>query len=532
MIRSIYAGVSGMKNHQIRMDVVGNNIANVNTVGYKSGRTNFQDTLYQTIKYASTSTNPAQAGLGSVVASININMAPGGLQSTGRVLDLAINGSGFFKVQAPDGSEYFTREGVFYIDQNGFIVNSSGYKLVGELRNVTSAVGEKFARVTAGEVPNRTTTSLTLRGTLADGSTGKWETITIDTAGRADINAGSSYTIAANGATKLKDLGFASNDVIYISYTNSYTGVSGSFSITVTDPANQDFAWLKSEFETQADNAGLKEDVKIYFTDGGSEVGLDGLDGDGDEGFGFRTTDYGPGVKLTVSVKDSTGNVKQVFNGSGSDFVNGFAEEYGTGDDIHTIVNKINAKTGVTGVYAFRNVDDKLELRSVNLTQDAVIEIAGDARGYLGFSETEYKNDGSYAITVLQLKNLPVASLSIRSDGVISGSDSKGYPLEFVERTTPFDLAQICLYTFPNQDGLARVDKNLFRTSASSGSAQEGKPDTPGYGSIESGYLEMSNVDLTDEFATMITTQRGYQANARIITVSDSMLEELIQLKR
>lgn len=135
MIRSLYSGVSGMRNHQTRMDTIGNNIANVNTTGFKSSRVNFQDALSQKIKSGGNSTNPAFVGTGVNMASISTNFNNGPLQNTGRILDLAIQGNGFFMVS--DGTnDYYTRDGVFFIDQGGNIVNSDGYTLDG-----TTAIG-------------------------------------------------------------------------------------------------------------------------------------------------------------------------------------------------------------------------------------------------------------------------------------------------------------------------------------------------------------------------------------------------------
>ncbi|MEW6423395.1 MAG: flagellar hook-basal body complex protein [Bacillota bacterium] len=133
MIRSLYSGVSGLRNHQIRMDVIGNNIANVNTTGFKGSRANFQDVLSQTIRPAGGpgtnygSTNPSQVGLGMSLAGISTNMGQGALQNTGRTLDVAIQGNGFFVVQKPDGNRYATREGIFFVDSQGYLVNSNGY---------------------------------------------------------------------------------------------------------------------------------------------------------------------------------------------------------------------------------------------------------------------------------------------------------------------------------------------------------------------------------------------------------------------
>lgn len=136
MIRSLYSGTSGMKNHQTRMDVIGNNIANVNTIGYKSSRANFQDMLYQLQRSPSApseggagSINPAQVGTGMLVMGIGTNMGQGALQSTGRVLDLAIQGNGFFQLKDNGGNFYYTRNGIFNLDANGCIVDSNGYLL-------------------------------------------------------------------------------------------------------------------------------------------------------------------------------------------------------------------------------------------------------------------------------------------------------------------------------------------------------------------------------------------------------------------
>lgn len=130
MLRSLYSGISGLRNHQVRMDTVGNNISNVNTTGFKSGRVNFQDSLSQYY-----SNNAAigqnQVGTGMKVASINNNYTQGAMQATGRTLDMAIQGDGFFVVRGGGGNELYTREGLFFIDMNGYIVNSNGLRLQG-----------------------------------------------------------------------------------------------------------------------------------------------------------------------------------------------------------------------------------------------------------------------------------------------------------------------------------------------------------------------------------------------------------------
>ncbi|OPX88935.1 flagellar hook-basal body complex protein [Pelotomaculum sp. PtaB.Bin117] len=284
MIRSLFSGASGMKNHQTRMDVIGNNIANVNTTGFKGSRANFQDILYQTVRYASAAgttaagtnvggVSPSQVGLGVMVSSITNNTGQGGLQNTGRSLDLGINGNGWY-ILSTDGTavtgdtvgklnERFSREGIFYVDNLGNLVNSNGYYLC-----------------------------------------------------------------------------------------------------------------------------------------------------------------------------DTSGN-------------------------------------------------------SINL-------------GTAG-----------------------IATITVSKDGVISGKDLQGNDLP---------TATIGLAMFPNQDGLERDGQNTYKISQTSGFITDvggiGTPNANGYGTINSGFLEMSNVDLTDEFTSLITTQRGYQANARTVTTSDQILEELLNIKR
>jgi len=384
MIRSLFAGVAGMKNHQIRMDVIGNNISNVNTVGFKSGRANFQDTLYQLLKSAGTSTNPAQVGLGVGLAGIGNNLNPGGLMSTGRTLDLGINGGGFFKVRDPgSGKEYYTRDGIFYIDQRGYLVNSDGYRLRGETWNKAKITGTK-------DNPSISTDGvLVLKGTMADGSAGLAVAIELTTGMNLD------------------------QVIERINESRHTTGVVAS--------------------RDQTDHLVLSTVYNDY-----------------------TTSD-------TLSV-DPTGSTAQILADLGLDTVPPTAAP----------------------VYGTNNAD----------------------------------------ITV---DNLPVATMNIQNDGIITGTDTNDDQLTF---SGGYDVVRISLYTFNNQDGLQRVNKNLFAENVSSGTARRGRPGDAGYGTIASGYLEMSNVDLTDEFTNMITTQRGYQANARIITVSDTMLEELINLKR
>lgn len=399
MIRSLFSGVSGMKSHQIRMDVIGNNIANVNTVGFKRGRANFEDTLYQSIKSSSKSTNPAQAGLGTSIASISSDMNSGGLQATGRTLDLAINGEGFFKFFNMNKSlddvsnDYYGREGTLYIGNDGSIFNSNGYMIMGRVWDVAYTEG----------TPNLLDNEKLLNG------------ITFDIVEHKEDGTTRTSTIVLN-----------------------------------------------------------------------------------------------PGMTLT------------------------------------DITDTINAKTSDCGVEAKISEDGNLVLSTeVNSTSDFEIINLNDPDDELGLSDGYYYcNDNKEPILRplrIAAGFTPVGSIKFLDDGSVSGYNTEAQALKWVakvkdasgmEEEQIYNSAMIKLFTFPNQDGLLRVTKNIFTISPSSGKPVEGVSGSTGYGTIESGYLEMSNVDLTDEFSTMITTQRGYQASARMITISDTMLEELLNLKR
>jgi len=259
------SGVSGMRTHQVRMDVIGDNISNVNTTGFKTSRANFQTTLSQTLRSGGGGRNPAQVGTGMSLSGISAKFEQGPLQSTGRTLDIAIEGNGFFELQDAAGNYVYTREGTFFIDTNGSLVNTNGLQL-------------------------------------------------------CDVN---------------------------------------------------------------------RDPIQIALAAG-------------------ETVDY----------------------------------------------------------------------------------------------------------------------IQIAQNGEITGSLSTGDPFTFTGDEG------VALTTFPNPEGLLKSGQTLFKHDAAAGTPNHEQPGTGASGQLNSGYLEMSNVDLTDEFASMITTQRGYQANARIITVSDSMLEELVQLKR
>jgi len=372
------------------------------------------------------------------------------------------------------------------------------------------------------------TATLTLRGTKYDGTNGEETDFTIDATEQAVINAGENYNIDAN--TKMSSLGFSEGDKIEFTIANS----EESKKITMEVNNTQTLKDFQNALYAQASSQGLDNAIEMYYTSGGIEADFTSLDGNGDEGFGFRTADFGPNITLSIVVKDQNDNSKSMFDGTNSDFIVGAAEKSGTGDDIDSIISKINNETEVTGVIASKDADNRLVLRTSGDSEDATLFVDGDAASYLGLPSGVRNNEGVTVTSTLKLKGQGVSTLSIDGMGTINGTDNSGTAFEWEggDAITDAGVAQIALYNFANQDGLLRVNNGMFLQSASTGREIKGDAGSNGFGTIESGNLEMSNVDLTEEFSNMIITQRGYQANARVVTVSDSMLEELLNLKR
>lgn len=428
-MRSMYSGVSGLRVHQNKMDVISNNIANVNTIAYKRGTMTFQEVFSQVIRGASApqdgrgGTNPQQIGLGVSVGSINTIHTKGPAQRTDNPEDLMIDGEGFFVVSADPNFEnrYYTRAGNFTLDRDGNLVTADGYKVLGYLAdedgNITSQVGG--IQINRSETVGATTTKkIEIRGNL------------------------DSRTPAATDPDNPDDENVHYADtVIKDSLGNSYT---------VT------FRFVKDE------------DPNTWLVDIVSVKGADEED--------FET----------ISSDDPNDPIKITF------------ADNGKLDKAPTMILTINKK-GVS----FGD-DGNITIDFSQLTQYAN---EMDAKPYAVDGNSSGKLEG-YAID---------------ASGIVVGIFTNG------ERKA---LAQIMLAKFDNPMGLQKIGGNLFVDTRNSGEPQLGRAGSSGYGPIAPGTLEMSNVDLSLEFTEMITTQRGFQANSRIITTSDEMLQELVNMKR
>jgi flagellar hook protein FlgE len=414
MMRGLFSGVSGLTEHQTRMDVIGNNIANVNTVGYKTSRVVFEDVVSQTLRGAkqpqlqSGGNDPIQVGLGVRIGSVDNIHTQGSLQSTGKPTDIAIEGNGFFVLGSPDTvgmDRYaFTRDGAFGLDGSSNLVNPSSGRAVLGWMGLNGAVNTS-GPVTAVNIPlgskviAQASTVAALRGNLDASSA---------------IGPGSEVVTSAT---------------LYDSL-----GTVRTITTTFTKTANNTWDWVAS-------GAGI--------TVGPANMGQLTFDAAG-------------------NLLGSTGNLE--------------LDNTATGANSPQVV-------------------------TVDFTQ---ISQFSSASGVAMFQQDGYSSG-------------TLESFNIATDGTITGIYSNG-----VIRP----LAQVALANFSNPAGLLKGGGSMYEETPNSGVPQLGTPGTNGRGELLVGTLEMSNVNLANEFTNMIVTERGFQANSKVITTSDEMLQELVNLKR
>ena len=409
MLQAMYSGISAIEAHQERMDVIGNNIANVNTTAYKAGRVTFQDQLSQTLQGASTpnanigGTNPQQVGLGVRVGSIDTLMAQGGLQSTTRPTDMAIQGNGYFMLGDSTGISY-TRDGSFSLDSNGNLVNGA---------NGSYVLGWK-----------------------------------------SDVNGNIDATKQISPASHLS------------------IPVGGLTAVQPT--SNVSFGGNLSAESTTATGA-YSRSVVVY----------DSL-----------------GEKQTISLSFTRAAAANTWDWSAS----GDAGAAGSGTITFDSSGKQSASTG--GI-TLTPTDGAAAAQAIAPDFSAVTQISGS-------SSASPTTQNGFGPGTLQ-------SFSVDETGAVSGIFNNG-----LTRT----LGQVALADFPNPAGLERSGGNDFRTSINSGLPSVGTALSSSLGKISTGYLEQSNVDLSNEFTNMIVTQRGFQANTKIVTTVDQMLNDVIQMKQ
>lgn len=415
------AGVASIKAQQTRMNVIGNNLANVNTTAFKSNRISFQDMIAQTIRGATRpsttlgGTNPIQLGMGVMIGGMDVNNEQGSLQATNRPTDFAVQGNGFFLVSNSNRSAY-TRDGAFDLDAAGDLVHrATGERLLGWTADPAS-----------GDIDPGTPISPTSYLNIPIGArTAVQVTTEVNWAGNLDSR------VFADGLTTV----------------SSTSGL-----VTIIDPLGTEHSLTMTLTESASGNP--------------------------------NEWDW------TVTAAGGT-----TVSGSGTLVFDALDGSMVTGSPGSITVTPDPA----TGIAAF----------DVDLVMSGLSQLATDMQ--VQASSQNGFTPGS------------LSSFSIGSDGIITGLYTNG-----LTRT----LGQIATAIFPNANGLERLGNNLWRNTDNSGIPVVGAPRTGGRGSINSGFLEQSNVDIGNEFTDLIITQRGFQANTRIVTTVDEMLQDLINMKR
>jgi flagellar hook protein FlgE len=462
MMRSLYAGVSGLQNHQVRMDVLGNNISNVNTTGFKRGRVQFQDLLSQTMAGAASPTdrvggvNPKQVGLGMNIASIDTIHTQGSLKTTGVKTDLAIQGDGFFVLRAGN-QEFYTRAGDFGLDENGHLVNpANGMRVQGW--NAQTVGGDTFINTAADT-----------------------EDLQIPVGGKDPASATSEVELACNldkrtplipaanpTAEEVQEGTWSVDKTIYDSFGNTHT-----LRMNFTRIEGQPNQWQATvQVDPEAETP----------TNTQTNVGAEG-----------NTTN-------TFTLEFSNVGTLQAIIDAQGDRIEEGQLQVGVGFDVP-------ATAPEAGAQVRQNFD--LTLGEVGSVTDTVTQFAERS------STKAFRQDG-YTMGYLE-------SFKVDQSGIITGVYTNG------NRRT---LGQVAMASFTNPGGLEKEGENNYVVSNNSGDPRIGESGVAGKGKLISGALEMSNVDLAEQFTDMIVTQRGFQANSKTITTSDQMLQELLTLKR
>lgn len=532
MMRSLYSGVAGLKTHQTRMDVIGNNIANVNTVGFKGSSANFSDTFYQMISPATgpnatlgtAGTNAKQIGLGSLVASITTNITEnGGTSSTNRALDIAINGEAFLIVNV-DGEQLFTKSGALNVDPAGNLYSTTNGGIIqgwmaDDDGNIVKDIAKDLKVMTASQMyaPPTASRNVSLTGNVDPNDpnlAGLTDANGVITGGVVDTfsfydNLGELYTVK-----------------VRITKDEITTGADGNLPTppTASSPTVGYTVRIEDVFDSNGES--------IFVTKSVDENGT--------------VTYAASGALITFGSAAVTGGTAPTGKGVTAAGVNPNTGEF-TLDPTLSQALLFNSATGMFASAGAERANQTYNKKAINFSiVQLSVEHQGadstfpqyDAATDTGGLEvdmsalTQYSQGGTSELTYKKgdANGLGAGNYAGSMNGISVDEEGKVYG-SYTNGETRL-LAQIAVATFANASGLEARGNSLFAASLNSGSFDGIGEEISSSGSFTVGALEMSNVDLAAEFTNMITTQRGFQANSRIITTSDTMLEELVNLKR
>ncbi|MDZ7772885.1 MAG: flagellar hook protein FlgE [Balneolaceae bacterium] len=536
LMKSLNSGVSGLRAFQTKMDVIGNNIANVETSGFKASRVTFTEMLSQQIGSGQASesapSSANQVGLGTRISSIDRDFNQGGLQATGRKTDLAIEGKGFFMVGDGDQS-YLTRDGNFAFNKEGFLVDQSGRMVQGYN---AGADGEVQASGTPDDIrvdfenifSPQATQNVYMAGNLGS-----------DTSTKQVVQAQSAFTTdageIAEEATLLNDLAQTTTDFA--------VGDTIDFEFTLNDGTNQTITHTYAAGDTLEDvidtiNAGLGAEGTASLVDGmmvirSAETGDSqfSLDNTVVNGTGVMTI---PGFEITQEGSTGSTTVSSTVY-----------DELGKA---HTLMLELTQTDANTWEYEASFLDGEELTAGGNgtLTFDNTGNLTSDSALQMAFNPGNGANPVNFTLNLGNPENgskvtqfAGTASAKITSqDGYAQGKlvdynvDGDGYVNGVYDNGKNIKLAQVAVADVTNYNGLETLGNGLYRNTVASGDVSINVASNLSETKLNSGMLEGSNVDLAREFTDMITSQRAYQSNARVITTADELLAEAVNLKR
>lgn len=556
MANSLLTGISGLRGHQKMLEVIGNNLANLNTTAFKSARTVFSDLMYETQRGSTSSNtgilgsvNALQIGTGSRVSLVDLNFTQGNLEATGQELDIALDGQGFFVVKSAEKT-YYTRSGAFSLDETGYLVDASTGNTVRRFGTVGEPDGINPAFQTAGDdrilipkgvsIPGKVSTKVEVSGNFPSTATGP---VAQKLRTSAPLTAGG---VAATASTLLNSLDM--NNTPYSLGDQLFFGGSGpaggppsptTFAVDATTTVGQLLTALDSAYPntifsldtvghiTITDERTGPSSLVVNITDGPGNVGSSNfLNHD------FVQTAIGKHADeffRVVEVFDERGvghniNLKFTKQADGISWNMEALMDPTEGILMDRYVNGIRFNTNgsfqqVSGT-AEGDTDITIQFNTVDTPQNIKLSF-GSPGSFDGLSEVGTKASLNAIADGYEPGEL--ATVQIDVDGTIYGLSSNGLMIA---------LGTLAVATFRNVDGLVSVGNNYFDASLSSGGADVGTALSGDRGAVRAGQLEGSNVDLALEFTRLIVAQRGFSANARTITVTDEVLKELTSIVR
>jgi len=555
MANSLLTGISGLRGHQKMLEVVGNNLANLNTTAYKSSRVLFSDLMYELQRGTSSSSsglmgsvNSVQIGTGAKLSQVDLNFAQGNLDATGNDLDLAIDGGGFFVASSADRT-YFTRAGAFSLDERGYLSDPSTGYLIKRFGTVGEPTGSDPAFQVPGDdrvyvpkgvsIPGQISTELLVKGNLASTSTGPvaQEVITAK-----PFRSGG---LPASLSTLLSDLDtsttpYIGTDKIMISGRKANGTNPDVSELTVgptttigdlIDALNAGFGDSTVSLDAQGNiqaqsNTTGPSFLTIAFSDGPTNTGRTdfekhemillsrGKNADSVyqsvEVFDSSGAAHSIGLRFTKQV-DQTWTIEATMSPTDGMVLDGLVEglSFQPNGSFAQVTGTGLGDTNITVQFRGQPSPQTIDLRFGTPSQFDGITSLGQP------SSLQLSPDG--------FPPGELAEVQIDTDGTVFGLASNGLKIP---------LGQLAVVAFRNPDGLVAIGNNYYTSTLASGNPDYGTALTGSRGAVRAGQLESSNVDLALEFTRLIIAQRGFSANARTITVTDEILQELTSIIR